>query len=486
LDEQPPEERYARFKNLRIISLKKGNQGLGIMIIEGRHSEVGNGIFISDIQEGSVAEQAGLSVGDMILCVNKDELLGADYDTAASVLKKSEGLLNIVVCNPGKAEKQAVKKDEKPKVPPKPLIAPKPSVAARLTCAKSVSSTSLPPTSLESHPSNPSLLSQSAPQSPLNNPLVGPRTDPRDRDASDNSSCSEMITSFSEPVVATPIEAHSPSSHPVGLGRAAHGVSGTAGFKGAAPHAQTHLSQPPASTQQAKAVLRQHGGPGSSVSKNSTIIKAVDEPPPDPATCEVKPGKETTIEVNKDKLGLGLSIVGGSDTLLGAILIHEVYPDGAAARDGRLKPGDQILEVNGESFRNITHSRALAVLRQTPAKVKMMVYRDETSSKDDDMLDIIEVELLKKPGRGLGLSIVGRRNGPGVYISDVVKGGAAEADGRLMQGDQILTVNGNDLRTASQEQAAAVLKTAMGKIDLKVGRLKAGAASPRSATSAES
>jgi len=29
-------------------------------------------------------------------------------------LKKSEGLLNIVVCNPGKAEKQAVKKDEKP------------------------------------------------------------------------------------------------------------------------------------------------------------------------------------------------------------------------------------------------------------------------------------------------------------------------------------------------------------------------------------
>ena len=25
--------------------------------------------------------KAGLSVGDMILCVNKDELLGADYDT---------------------------------------------------------------------------------------------------------------------------------------------------------------------------------------------------------------------------------------------------------------------------------------------------------------------------------------------------------------------------------------------------------------------
>lgn len=32
-------------------------QGLGIMIIEGKHAEVGQGIFISDIQEGSAAEQ---------------------------------------------------------------------------------------------------------------------------------------------------------------------------------------------------------------------------------------------------------------------------------------------------------------------------------------------------------------------------------------------------------------------------------------------
>ena len=44
-------------------------------------------------------------------------------------------------------------------------------------------------------------------------------------------------------------------------------------------------------------------------------------------------------------MGLGLSIVGGSDTLLGAIFIHEVYEAGAAHKDGRLRPGDQILEV---------------------------------------------------------------------------------------------------------------------------------------------
>ena len=65
-------------------------------------------------------------------------------------------------------------------------------------------------------------------------------------------------------------------------------------------------------------MLRQHGGPSthSKGSLGGNLAKAPDEPLPDPAICEVKPGKETTIEVNKDKLGLGLSIVGGSDTLL--------------------------------------------------------------------------------------------------------------------------------------------------------------------------
>lgn len=54
-----------------------------------------------------------------------------------------------------------------------------------------------------------------------------------------------------------------------------------------------------------------------------------------------------------------------------------------------------------------------------------------------------------------------------------VHGGTAEADGRLMKGDQILSVNGQDLKSASQEEAAAVLKTVAGKVTMKLGRLKA-------------
>uniref|UniRef100_A0A8D2PBS7 Multiple PDZ domain protein n=1 Tax=Zosterops lateralis melanops TaxID=1220523 RepID=A0A8D2PBS7_ZOSLA len=194
----------------------------------------------------------------------------------------------------------------------------------------------------------------------------------------------------------------------------------------------------------------------------------------DPATCPIIPGCETTIDISKGRTGLGLSIVGGADTLLGAIIIHEVYEEGAASKDGRLWAGDQILEVNGIDLRNDTHDEAINVLRQTPQKVRLTVYRDETQYKEEDMYDVLNIELQKKPGKGLGLSIVGKRNDTGVFVSDIVKGGIADTDGRLMQGDQILTVNGEDVRNANQEAVAALLKCSLGTVRLEVGRIKAG------------
>lgn len=50
------------------------------------------------------------------------------------------------------------------------------------------------------------------------------------------------------------------------------------------------------------------------------------------------------------------------------------------------------------------------------------------------------------------------RNDTGVFVSDIVKGGLVDADGRLMQGDQILSVNAEDVRSATQEAVAALLK----------------------------
>ncbi|XP_030194446.1 multiple PDZ domain protein isoform X1 [Gadus morhua] len=194
----------------------------------------------------------------------------------------------------------------------------------------------------------------------------------------------------------------------------------------------------------------------------------------DPSTCPIIPGCETTIDISKGRTGLGLSIVGGIDTLLGAIIIHEVYEEGAASKDGRLWAGDQILEVNDMDLRAASHDQAISVLRQTPQQVRLRVYRDEAQFKEEDLWDTFTVELLKSPGQGLGLSIVGRRSDTGVFVSDIVSGGLVDSDGRLMQGDQILSVNGEDVRSSTQEGVAAILKCCVGPIVVEVGRFKAG------------
>ncbi|XP_077598686.1 multiple PDZ domain protein [Stigmatopora nigra] len=221
-----------------------------------------------------------------------------------------------------------------------------------------------------------------------------------------------------------------------------------------------------------------------SASRSETASSLSRSPSPstlacDPTTCPVIPGCETTIDISKGRTGLGLSIVGGCDTLLGGIIIHEVYEEGAASKDGRLWAGDQILEVNGADLRAASHDEAINVLRQTPQRVRLTVYRDEAQYKEEDLWDSFVVELQKRPGQGLGLSIVGRRsrdqrNDTGVFVSDIIKGGLADADGRLMQGDQILTVNGEDVRCATQESVAILLKCCVGSLKMDVGRFKAG------------
>ncbi|XP_067127955.1 multiple PDZ domain protein-like isoform X3 [Centruroides vittatus] len=398
LQEETQEERFARYGSVKKVSTRKGPQGLGIMIIEGKHAEVGQGIFISDIQEGSPAKQAGLNVGDMILAVNQTELIGADYDTAAGVLKQIDGSINIVIANPNKSLASDNKEENK-------------GVEGSEKLTKRVSKR-------------------------------------------EKRNATSKFGHF--PVKSSIINCRTRTSG----GTKSHTFSLSSHFSHYTSSRTSHFPKLPTL-------------PSSSLlDGTSTLPEEPVEPPADPKTCEIKPGQETTIEINKEKTGLGLNIVGGNDTPLNAIIIHEVYPDGAAATDGRLQPGDQIVELNGENFRNVCHEYAITALQKSPSIVQLTVYR-EPGSNHGKKYDTLQVELYKKSGRGLGLSIVGRKNGPGVFISEVVKGGVAEADGRLMQGDQILEVNNIDLKNSSQEHAAAILKTVIGKVSLKIGRLKA-------------
>ncbi len=79
--------------------------------------------------------------------------------------------------------------------------------------------------------------------------------------------------------------------------------------------------------------------------------------------------------------------------------------------------------MNNHSLRGVSHEQAISALRKTPTKVRLLIYRDlnlQLSLLDPTQIyNIFEMELTKKPGRGLGLSIVGRKAEPGVYVSEV-------------------------------------------------------------------
>lgn len=46
----------------------------------------------------------------------------------------------------------------------------------------------------------------------------------------------------------------------------------------------------------------------------------------------------------------------------------------------------------------------------------------------------------------------------GIFVSDIIRGSVTDLDGRLLLGDQILSINGEDVRAAAQEHAERLLQ----------------------------
>uniref|UniRef100_A0A8C5H5G7 Disks large homolog 2-like n=1 Tax=Gouania willdenowi TaxID=441366 RepID=A0A8C5H5G7_GOUWI len=228
-----------------------------------------------------------------------------------------------------------------------------------------------------------------------------------------------------------------------------------------------------------------------------------------------RPMLETIIEMKliKGPKGLGFSIAGGvgNQHVPGdnSIYVTKIIEGGAAQKDGRLQIGDRLLMVNNYSLEDVTHEEAVAILKNTLDIVYLKVGKptniylsdafgppDITHSFSTAMeshisspinsgtpykgglppgtyyplpKDLLREEdlnreprkvVLHKGSTGLGFNIVGGEDGEGIFVSFILAGGPADLSGELRRGDQILSVNGIDLRTATHEQAAAALKGA--------------------------
>ncbi|XP_076391110.1 MAGUK family member discs large 1 isoform X10 [Megachile rotundata] len=202
------------------------------------------------------------------------------------------------------------------------------------------------------------------------------------------------------------------------------------------------------------------------------------------------------------------------------IYVTKIMEGGAAQVDGRLVVGDKLVAVRNalqgdKNLENVTHEEAVATLKATQDRVVLLVAKPETgivppppppmasdnslspqprkqngsvsalennstlpysqesrhasslalhgaatprAVSQEDVSREVRTVVLNKGSSGLGFNIVGGEDGEGIFISFILAGGPADLSGELRRGDQILSVNGINLRTATHEEAAAALK----------------------------
>ncbi|XP_057277345.1 synaptojanin-2-binding protein [Pezoporus wallicus] len=87
-----------------------------------------------------------------------------------------------------------------------------------------------------------------------------------------------------------------------------------------------------------------------------------------------------------------------------------------------------------------------------------------------------EIINLTRRSSGLGFNIVGGTdqqyisNDSSIYVSRIKKDGAAYLDGRLQEGDKILSVNGRDLKDLRHKDAVELFRNAGCDVSLKIQR----------------
>ncbi|KAK2916495.1 hypothetical protein Q8A67_000869 [Cirrhinus molitorella] len=130
--------------------------------------------------------------------------------------------------------------------------------------------------------------------------------------------------------------------------------------------------------------------------------------------------------------GLGIKVIGGVKELTGeeyGVYVKRILPGGLASSDGNLQPGDQILEVNGESLIGVTSERAVDILRAASSTnhMRLLIARDEEARREF-------AELLEKYGSNG--STGSTRNSPiqhtGRYLDSTSSGSSSRSQSPLL------------------------------------------------------
>uniref|UniRef100_A0AC11BG85 Scribble planar cell polarity protein n=1 Tax=Ovis aries TaxID=9940 RepID=A0AC11BG85_SHEEP len=327
----PPRQRH-------VACLVRSEKGLGFSIAGGKGStpyRAGDGgIFISRIAEGGAAHRAGtLQVGDRVLSINGVDMTEARHDHAVSLLTAASPTIALLL------EREA----GGPLAPSPPPHSP------------------LPPTAAPATPGEPGPLR--LPSGLLAAALEGPYP------------VEEIcLPRAGGPLGLSIVGGSDHSSHPFGVREPGvfiskvlpRGLAARSGLRvGDRILAVNGQDVREATHQEAVSAL---------LRPCLELVLLVRRDPPPPGMRELciqkAPGER-----------LGISIRGGAKGHAGnpcdptdeGIFISKVSPSGAAGRDGRLRVGLRLLEVNQQSLLGLTHGEAVQLLRSVGDTLTVLV-----------------------------------------------------------------------------------------------------------------
>ncbi|XP_073855792.1 protein scribble homolog isoform X21 [Macaca fascicularis] len=335
-----PAESPGPLRQRHVACLARSERGLGFSIAGGKGStpyQAGDaGIFISRIAEGGAAHRAGtLQVGDRVLSINGVDVTEARHDHAVSLLTAASPTIALLL------EREAG--GPLPPSPP-PHSSSLPTAAVAITSTTTTSITTATP----GEPGLPSL----AP-SLLAATLEGPYPVEEIR-----------LPRAGGPLGLSIVGGSDHSSHPFGVQEPGvfiskvlpRGLAARSGLRvGDRILAVNGQDMRDATHQEAVSALLRP------CLELSLLVRRDPAPPGLRELCIQKaPGER-----------LGISIRGGARGHAGnprdptdeGIFISKVSPTGAAGRDGRLRVGLRLLEVNQQSLLGLTHGEAVQLLR---------------------------------------------------------------------------------------------------------------------------
>jgi C-terminal processing protease CtpA/Prc len=155
-----------------------------------------------------------------------------------------------------------------------------------------------------------------------------------------------------------------------------------------------------------------------------------------------------TVKLLKKNKSFGFAISGSQRNPYRCVSITKITPTGAADECGELNIGDNIISVNGISSEGKSYQEVFDMLKGSGDELSLQV-----CPPDDDSHITVTIE--RKQMGPLGIRI--KENEGRIEVSKIVKGTDAYANGMITAGDELIEVNGENLRGLSLREASEIL-----------------------------